>query len=64
MLRKFASGGEVQFIIATHSPILLACPDSDIFSFNHIPIRKVDYESTDYYRIYKDFLDNPQKYLD
>ena len=45
-------------------PILLACPDSDIFSFNHVPIRKVDYESTDYYRIYKDFLDNRQKYLD
>jgi len=64
MLRRFASGGDVQFIIATHSPILLACPESDIFSFNHTPIRKVEYETTDYYRIYKDFLDNRQKYLE
>jgi predicted ATPase len=64
LIRRFVSGGEVQFIIATHSPILLACPESDIFSFDRIPIEKVSYESTDYYRIYRDFLNNREKYLE
>jgi predicted ATPase len=63
LLRQFAAGGEVQFIIATHSPILLACPDADILSFDRIPIEKVEYEGTDYYRVYKDFLNNREKYL-
>jgi len=64
LIHRFVSGGEVQFIIATHSPILLACPESDIFSFDRIPIEKVSYESTDYYRIYRDFLNNREKYLE
>jgi predicted ATPase len=64
MLRTFITRGDVQFIIATHSPILLAFPDAEICSFDAIPIRKVEYEDTDYYRIYRDFLNNREKYLD
>ena len=63
LLREYAAGGTAQFIIATHSPILLACPDADILSFDRIPIQKVGYESTDYYLIYRDFLNNREKYL-
>jgi predicted ATPase len=63
LIRQFTAGGDVQFIIATHSPILLACPDADILSFDRIPIQKVEYESTDYYRVYRDFLNNREKYL-
>ena len=54
---------EHQFIIATHSPILLALPDAAIYSFDEAPIRRVAYEDTDYYRIYRDFLNNREKYL-
>ena len=64
LLRQFSVRGDVQFIIATHSPILLALPDADIFSFDASPIQKVNYEDTDYYRIYRDFLNNRAKYLD
>jgi predicted ATPase len=64
LLRKFASNGGTQFIIATHSPILLACPEADIFSFDRIPIERVAYESTDYFQIYRDFLNNRERYLD
>ncbi|HUU75928.1 MAG TPA: AAA family ATPase [Methanoregulaceae archaeon] len=63
LLRRFTSTGNAQFIIATHSPILLAYPDADIYSFDYIPIRKVEYEDTDYYRIYRDFLNNRNSYL-
>ena len=64
LLRQFSLRGDVQFIIATHSPILLALPGAEIYSFDAAPIRKLAYEDTDYYQIYRDFLDNRAKYLD
>jgi predicted ATPase len=64
LLRQFSTRGDAQFIIATHSPILLACPDAEIFSFDGPGIQKVAYEDTDYFRIYRDFLNNRGKYLD
>ena len=63
LLRQFCRRDDVQFIIATHSPILLALPEAEIYSFDVAPIRKVEYEDTEYYRIYRDFLDNREKYL-
>jgi predicted ATPase len=63
LLREMISAGNVQFIIASHSPILLAYPDADLYSFDHSPIRKVRYEETDYFRIYRDFLNNRERYL-
>jgi predicted ATPase len=64
LLRTFVERGHAQFIIATHSPILLAYPDADIFTFDSSPIRKIGYEATDYYTIYRDFLNNRENYLD
>jgi predicted ATPase len=64
VLRRIITRGDVQFIIATHSPILLALPEAEIYSFDAAPIHRVMYEDTDYYRIYRDFLDNREKYLD
>jgi len=63
LLHEMSGSGNAQFIIASHSPILLAYPHADIFSFDHSPIRKVKYEKTEYFRIYKDFLDNRERYL-
>jgi predicted ATPase len=64
LLRQYSLRGDVQFIIATHSPILLALPEAEIYSFDAAPIWKVEYEDTDYYRIYRDFLNNREKYMD
>jgi len=63
VFRDISSNGNAQFIIATHSPILLAYPEAEIFSFNHIPIQKVAYEDTDYFRVYRDFLNNRDAFL-
>jgi predicted ATPase len=52
-----------QFIIATHSPILLACPGSMIYSFDHVPLRVIRYEETPHYQIYKNFMEDPEKFL-
>ena len=61
LISRMSAEGHAQFIIATHSPILLACPGAVIYSFDYIPVRVVQYEETDHYRVYKDFLDNVGK---
>lgn len=63
LLEKMSRMGHAQFIVATHSPILLACPDADILDFNRLPLASIDYEDTEYFRIYRDFLNNRKKYL-
>jgi len=55
--------GSAQFIVATHSPLLLALPGATILSFDKEPIQSVDYEETSHYRIYRDFLNNRERYL-
>jgi len=52
-----------QFIIATHSPILMAYPDADIFVLGEEGIKKTPYEQTEHYFITKRFLDQPQRML-
>lgn len=52
-----------QFIIATHSPILMAFPNADILEFSKDGIKKVKYQDTEHYKITKSFLDNPDKML-
>ncbi len=52
-----------QFIIATHSPILMACPGAEILEFSANGIQKVQYRDTEHYQVTKRFLDNPEKML-
>jgi predicted ATPase len=52
-----------QFIIATHSPILLGCPGAKIYSFDQSSVCDIGYEQTDHYRLYKSFLEDRNKFL-
>lgn len=63
ILHDLSTAGDTQFIIATHSPILLGYPEATIFSFDEESIEEVDYESTDHYQITKYFLDNRERFL-
>jgi predicted ATPase len=63
LLQEMSALGHAQFIIATHSPILLACPGSIIYSFDDTPVKRIQYEDTEYYRIYKTFMENPCQYF-
>jgi predicted ATPase len=63
LLKEISQSGVAQFIIATHSPILLACPDARILTFDEIPVQQIEYHNTTHYRIYKDFMKDPNKYL-
>jgi predicted ATPase len=63
LLKAVSQAGHAQFIIATHSPILMACPGAHIFSFDSSPIERVDYEDTEHYRVYRDFMEDRNKFL-
>jgi predicted ATPase len=63
-LQKHSQDGHAQFIIATHSPIILACPEAQIYSFDSMPVEPIDYEATELFQIYRDFMHDRRKYLD
>ena len=52
-----------QFIIATHSPILMAFPNAEILEFSKSGINRVSYKDTEHYKITKQFLDCPERML-
>ena len=56
LLQELVAEGQAQFFIATHSPILLACPGAQIFSFDGASIKEVAYQETSHYQIYRQFF--------
>lgn len=52
-----------QFIIATHSPILMTFPNAQILEFSQDGIKSVNYQDTEHFQITKRFLENPEKML-
>lgn len=52
-----------QFIIATHSPIMLAYPNSVIYQFDENGIQQVAWQDTEHYQITRQFLNNPQSMM-
>lgn len=63
LLYRMSRAGHAQFIIATHSPILMACPGSAIFSFDQSPLGAITYENTEHYRVYKSFMQDRKVYI-
>ena len=55
---------ESQFIIATHSPILMAYPGAKIYAFDEEGHHEIVYEETEHFRVTKDFLNNFPKRLE
>lgn len=53
-----------QFIIATHSPILMAYPNSVIYQFSDSGCTRVDFEETEHYQVTRDFLNSYPKRLE
>jgi predicted ATPase len=62
-LIKQAVADECQFLIATHSPILLAYPDAEILDFSSPPIVATEYEELEGVRLMRSFLENREAFL-
>lgn len=63
LLREGVAKGS-QFVITTHSPILMAMPGSEVFCFEDGRIERKPYEEVEHVRITKAFLDNPELFLE
>lgn len=63
LLQRLETEGRAQFIIATHSPILLAYPGAQIFSFDSPHIEEIAYEDTTHYKLYKQFFTDRSVFL-
>lgn len=52
-----------QFVIATHSPLLMAYPDACIYQIDDNGLQPIDYEQTEHYTVTKAFIANPMRQL-
>ena len=62
-LHQLAQAGS-QFVIATHSPILMAYPDAYLYSCTEAGVQLATLEETEHYQVMRDFLLNPKRMLD
>lgn len=63
IIHELTSTGRVQFIIATHSPMLLCYPGAEIISTDGPTLRVIDYQESEHYRLTSAFLANPDRYF-
>ena len=64
MIRDLAGSGGCQFILATHSPILMAIPGAQLLDCDHSPLAPVNYDELDSVSLLKQFLACPQRMID
>lgn len=58
---KYLIDNDSQFIISTHSPILMAFPGALIYEISKDGINSVDYKNTEHYQVTKNFINNPER---
>ena len=63
VVHQLEKTGRAQFLISTHSPIILAYPGAVLLSLDGDAIRQVRYEDTEHYRVTKQFLASPERYF-
>jgi len=63
IIHQLESPGHAQFLIATHSPILLSYPGAMVLGFDDEAICDVDYRETTHYQLTRSFLEAPERYF-
>lgn len=63
IISDLCRSGKCQFIIATHSPLLITLPNSQIYEVNGDKLEQKKYDETKQFSLYKNYLNAPEKYL-
>jgi predicted ATPase len=63
IIHDLEAPGHAQFLISTHSPILLSYPGAVLYSLDGDSIREIRYHDTEHYRLTRDFLNAPERYF-
>jgi predicted ATPase len=64
IFKRMSRAGHAQFIVATHSPILMACPGAAIYNFDALPLAHIPYEKTQHFKIYKRFFADQAPFIE
>jgi predicted ATPase len=62
IINQLEKSGNAQFIIATHSPILLSYPNAIVLNLDN-NLEEIDYKETEHFILTKEFLNNPDSYF-
>ncbi len=62
IINQLEKSGNAQFIIATHSPILLSYPNAIVLNLDN-NLEEIDYKETEHFKLTKEFLNNPESYF-
>jgi predicted ATPase len=63
IVHALESPGHAQFLISTHSPIILSYPGAVLYSLDGDSIQEVAYRDTEHYQLTRDFLNGPERYF-
>lgn len=63
VIHELDQSGRAQFLIATHSPMLICYPGAAIYQFDDNGVYETNYQDTEHFSLTKSFLDNPALYL-
>ncbi len=63
LLMNFATNSDAQFILATHSPLLMGIPNATIYYMNESGLQETLYEETEHFQVYRSFLQNKDLFL-
>lgn len=61
LIGDMAQKGHAQFILATHSPILMSIPGATVYSFDTCPVAAIACEDTEHFKVYRDFFSESAK---
>jgi predicted ATPase len=62
IINQLEKSGNAQFIIATHSPILLSYPNAIVLNLDN-NLEEIDYKETEHFKLTKEFLNNPDSFF-
>jgi predicted ATPase len=63
IVHDLTAPGHAQFLIATHSPILLSFPEAVLFDLDGDSIQEIDYRETKHFLLTRDFLNSPERFF-
>jgi predicted ATPase len=63
LIHDLETPGHAQFLISTHSPIILSYPGAVLFSLDGDSIREIAYRETEHYLVTRDFLNSPERFF-
>jgi predicted ATPase len=64
LLNSMHASAKAQVIMATHSPLLMACPHARLLELTHSGIAEIDFRDTEHFKLYRDFVEDPHKFIE